>query len=106
MNSAATSLPQQTETLGEAVRLLKIMANPERLSLLCRLTAGECNVGRLQEELAIQQPTLSQQLAILRREGLVATRRNGKQIHYRISDQRVLGILDTLHQQICTGAEQ
>lgn len=85
----------------EAARLLKVLANPDRLRLLCRLSSGECHVSRLQEEVGIAQPSLSQQLAVLRREGLVATRREGKLIHYRIADPRVLSILDTLHQLIC-----
>ncbi len=90
-----------SRSISEAIRLLKVLANPERLRLLCRLVDGECHVSALQEALQIQQPTLSQQLAVLRREDLVATRREGKQIHYRISDPRIEQIILTLHQQVC-----
>ena len=84
-----------------ASQLLKALANPDRLLLLCLLAEGERNVGELQAALGIVQPTLSQQLAVLRREGLVATRRDGKQIHYRVADPAALAVIDTLYQLFC-----
>jgi len=81
--------------------LLKALANPDRLLLLCQLSQGERNVSELEQLLGIQQPTLSQQLAVLRREGLVATRREGKQIHYRISSPEALAVITTLYQLFC-----
>ena len=86
-----------------AGQLLKALANPDRLLLLCQLTEGERSVGELEALLGIQQPTLSQQLAVLRREGLVATRRDGKQIHYRISSPAASAVLDTLYRLFCAG---
>ncbi|HBZ99434.1 MAG TPA: transcriptional regulator, partial [Pseudomonas sp.] len=65
------------------------------------LSQGERNVSELEQLLGIQQPTLSQQLAVLRREGLVATRREGKQIHYRISSPEALAVITTLYQLFC-----
>ena len=62
----------------QAHQLLKALANRDRWLLLCQLVDGERNVGELEELLGIVQPTLSQQLAVLRREGLVDTRREGK----------------------------
>lgn len=56
-----------------AVAALKVLANPERLLLLCQLSQGEFNVGELEEQLDIHQPTLSQQLGVLRSQGVVAT---------------------------------
>ena len=77
---------QQLRANADAAgQLLKALANPDRLLLLCQLSQGERNVSELEALLGIQQPTLSQQLAVLRREGLVETRRDGKQIFYRIS---------------------
>jgi len=84
-----------------ASQLLKVLANPDRLLLLCQLAEGERRVGELQATLGIVQPTLSQQLGVLRREGLVATRRDGKQIHYRIASPAVLAVIHTLYQQFC-----
>lgn len=62
------------------------------------------NVGELARELGIEQPTLSQQLAVLRREALVATRREGKQIYYRIHDRKAMAVIETLYAQFCADA--
>ena len=89
------------EAAGEAVAALKALANPERLLLLCQLSQGECSVGELEEQLDIHQPTLSQQLGVLRREGLVETRRDGKKIFYRVGDARLLALLQALYALYC-----
>ncbi|AIG04689.1 ArsR family transcriptional regulator [Pseudomonas fluorescens] len=86
-----------------ASQFLKALANPDRLMLLCQLSQGERNVSDLESLLGIQQPTLSQQLAVLRREGLVETRRDGKQVFYRISSPPALAVIQTLYQQFCAG---
>ncbi|SDU32828.1 ArsR/SmtB family transcription factor [Halopseudomonas salegens] len=88
----------------QAQALLKTLANRDRLLLLCQLVAGERNVSELEASVGIQQPTLSQQLAVLRREGLVATRREGKQIFYRIDSPEALAVLQTLYQLFCDEA--
>lgn len=85
----------------EAERLLKTLANPDRLLLLCQLSQGELNVGELEQRLGIRQPTLSQQLAVLRREGLVETRRDGKLIYYRIGNASALVVIGALYQVFC-----
>lgn len=84
-----------------ASRLLKALSNPDRLLLLCQLTQGEKRVGELEELVGISQPTLSQQLGVLRDEGLVSTRREGKNIHYRIDSPQALAVLGTLYTQFC-----
>ncbi|WP_311949058.1 ArsR/SmtB family transcription factor [Halomonas piscis] len=89
------------ERAGEAHKLLKTLANIDRLMLLCQLSQGEMNVGELERELGIEQPTLSQQLGVLRREALVATRRDGKQIYYRIADDKAMAVIETLYAQFC-----
>ncbi|MNJ60539.1 Biofilm growth-associated repressor [compost metagenome] len=81
--------------------MLKALANPDRLLLLCQLSQGERHVSELEALLGIQQPTLSQQLGVLRREGLVETRREGKQIYYRISSPEALAVIATLYQLFC-----
>lgn len=86
---------------GEAVAALKAMGNPERLLLLCQMSQGEISVGDLEALLGIHQPTLSQQLGVLRREGVVATRRDGKKVLYRIADARLLVLLRTLYDLYC-----
>ena len=81
--------------------LLKALANPDRLLLLCQLTQGEQTVGALEAALGIRQPSLSQQLGVLRQEGLVATRRDGKQIHYSVASPEALAVLRLLYQLYC-----
>jgi ArsR family transcriptional regulator len=86
---------------GEAVAALRALSNEDRLLLLCQLSQRECSVGELEELLDIRQPTLSQQLGVLRAEGLVTTRREGKFIYYTVADQKILTVLATLYQLYC-----
>jgi DNA-binding transcriptional ArsR family regulator len=86
---------------SEATAALKLLANEDRLLLLCQLSEGEKSVSELEELLDIHQPTLSQQLGVLRTEGLVETRRDGKRIYYSVADPRVLEILHTLYGLYC-----
>ncbi len=81
--------------------LLKALANPDRLLLLCQLSQGEQCVSDLEELLGIVQPTLSQQLGVLRAEGLVSTRRQGKNIFYSVADPAALEILALLYRLYC-----
>ena len=82
--------------------MLRVLANENRLLLLCQLSQGERSVGELEEMLGIRQPTLSQQLGVLRSEELVQTRRDGKQIFYRIADERAQQVLETLYRLYCS----
>lgn len=86
---------------GEAAGLLRSLANPERLILLCALAQGERCVSELARTTGIQQPTLSQQLGVLRDEGLVSTRREGRYIHYQVGSQRALQLLGLLQRLYC-----
>ncbi len=81
--------------------LMKALANSDRLLLLCQLSQGEKSVGELEQILDIRQPTLSQQLTVLREAELVATRREGKNIFYKISSQSALAVMRVLSQEIC-----
>lgn len=94
-------IEQLRENADAAGQLLKALGNPDRLLLLCQLVHGEMNVGELEQRLEIVQPTLSQQLGVLRREGLVDTRRDGRQIYYSISSPEALAIIETLYQIFC-----
>lgn len=86
---------------AEACGLLKVLANPDRLLLLCQLTQGELCVSELEATVGIQQPTLSQQLGVLRDEALVRTRREGKQIYYSIASSEALAVMQVLYQLYC-----
>src|SRR5690625_6511564 len=89
------------EVAKEASTLLSRLANPDRLMILCLLVEGEKNVTEIGKEGGIQQPTLSQQLTVLRKDDLVATRREGKVVYYRIANQDILRIMETLYQIYC-----
>jgi DNA-binding transcriptional ArsR family regulator len=86
---------------GSAVGALKLLANEDRLLLLCQLSQGEMCVSELEEALGIRQPTLSQQLGVLRTEGVVGTRRQGKNIFYSVADRAMLEILTVLYRLYC-----
>ncbi len=85
----------------KATSLMKVMANSDRLMLLCQLSESEKSVGELEKILDIRQPTLSQQLTVLREAELVSTRREGKSIFYRISSQSALAMMQVLSHEIC-----
>ena len=86
---------------GRAVSALKVLANEDRLLLLCQLSHGEMCVSELEQQLDIRQPTLSQQLGVLRGEGVVLTRRQGKNIFYSVADPAVLEVLAVLYRLYC-----
>ncbi len=92
-------------TIGEsssaACGMLKVLANEDRLSILCQLSQGGRNVGELKKLLGIQQPTLSQQLTVLRTEGLVTTQRKGKYIYYSLASVEASEIIKTLFSLYC-----
>lgn len=100
-NMPALDLEWMRGQAAEVVSLLKVMGNPDRLLLLCQMLQGEYSVGELEEMLDIHQPTLSQQLGVLRGEGLVSTRRDGKYIFYSVAHPHVQAILETLHRLYC-----
>lgn len=95
------SISAMRAAASETAAVLRALSNEDRLLLLCQISQGEYSVGELEELLDIRQPTLSQQLTVLRAEGLVDTRRDGKRIFYRVSDQKVLAILAMLYQLYC-----
>ncbi|HEV7256936.1 MAG TPA: sulfite-sensing transcriptional repressor BigR [Bosea sp. (in: a-proteobacteria)] len=91
---------------SEAASLLKTLAHPARLMLACTLAEGEYAVGELEEKLGIRQPTLSQQLGVLRDAGVVETRREAKQIFYRLSEAKAARLIEALYTIFCADEEQ
>lgn len=86
-----------TEVAGH----LKTLAHPVRLMLVCTLVQGEYSVGELEERLDVHQPTLSQQLTVLRDAGIVETRREGKQIFYRLVEAKTAKLITALFTIFC-----
>lgn len=89
------------EQAGEVTATLKLLANQDRLLILCHLVQQELNVSEIETATGIEQPTLSQQLTILRRSNVVTTRRDGKQIYYTIADERMVRLMQTLYGLYC-----
>lgn len=98
-------LDQMRDAATQACRLMKVLANRDRLLLLCQMTQGEKCVSELDALVGIGQPTLSQQLGVLREEALVETRREGKNIYYRIASAETMAVLEVLHRQFCASGE-
>jgi DNA-binding transcriptional ArsR family regulator len=90
-----------SESAREAVELLKALAHETRLQILCNLADAEKHVGELEEALDIRQSTVSQQLARLRLEGLVTSRRDGKQMFYSLASDDVRKIIKVLVDIFC-----
>lgn len=86
---------------GQAVEVLRALSNEARLLVLCQLGGGEKSVGELNASVGLSQSALSQHLAKLRAEGLVATRRESQTIYYRIADPRVTQLVTALHGIFC-----
>ncbi|MEQ1753335.1 MAG: metalloregulator ArsR/SmtB family transcription factor [Micropepsaceae bacterium] len=100
-----TLSPSELKTMqanaGHAVSVLRALSNEARLLVLCQLVQGEASVGDLNDAVGLSQSALSQHLAKLRADGLVATRRDAQTIFYRISDARVSELVSSLHAIFC-----
>jgi DNA-binding transcriptional ArsR family regulator len=86
--------------------LLRTLANPQRLKILSELAAGEMSVGDLQAHIALTQSALSQHLARLRAQNLVATRRQAQTIYYRIVDDEALAMAHALLRLVARRAKE
>jgi DNA-binding transcriptional ArsR family regulator len=98
----AQALPTLEDKAGEVAGLLSLIANERRLLMLCHISrAGEITVGRLGELVGLSQSALSQHLALMRERGVVATRRNGVSIHYRLTDARIEKLMASMMEIFC-----
>ena len=86
----------------EASDLLKALSNRHRLLIICQLIDGERSVGDLAEFLNLRDSTVSQHLALLRKDGLVSARREAQTIFYSIASEPAREVLKTLYQVFCT----
>jgi len=84
------------EATGSASELLKALSHETRLTVLCLLSLGEMSVSEIESLVSLPQATLSQQLARLRLEGLVSTRREGRLIHYRLASKEVHALVEAM----------
>lgn len=116
MKSTATAAPKAVSTgavpvldvqtmrkhSAGAARLMRSLANPHRLMLLCVLAEGELSVSELNRRVTLSQSALSQHLAVLRNEQLVSTRREAQTIYYSVVDGLALRIVRLLHDEFCS----
>lgn len=103
MNNAIGNLKIEFSQVDQVSNCLKVLSNPDRLKILCVLVNTELNVQQIEDCTDIHQPSLSQQLTVLRNHKIVVTRREGKQIFYQLADEKVLVIMQTLYQLYCQG---
>jgi DNA-binding transcriptional ArsR family regulator len=101
MPKTALDIDEMQASAGRACDLMKVLANPDRLLILCQLSQREMCVTELEHDLGIVQPTLSQQLSVLRKAALVATRRDGKNIFYELQSGPALAVIKTLYEHFC-----
>ncbi len=94
-------LAEMAENARAASRFLKALSNHNRLLLLCLLSEGEKTVSELEAALGLRQPAISQQLARLRAEGLIAGRRDGKSIHYHLASEAARRVILLLYELFC-----
>ncbi|HEX5212604.1 MAG TPA: metalloregulator ArsR/SmtB family transcription factor [Pseudolabrys sp.] len=99
-------LDRMVDNAKRASGFLKALAHESRLIILCILTQGEKSVSELEQELNLRQPTVSQQLARLRADGLVATRRDGKVIYYSLASDEARTIIGAIYDVFCRKARR
>jgi DNA-binding transcriptional ArsR family regulator len=101
MNPAGLDFDMLLANARQASELLKALSHEVRLLILCFLIEGEKSVGDIEKMLNLRQPAVSQQLARLRADGLVETRRNGKSIYYSLARNEVRDVIGVLHDAFC-----
>jgi ArsR family transcriptional regulator, virulence genes transcriptional regulator len=101
LDTATFDLTAFEASAAQAAKLLRALANERRLMILCELSDGESSVGSLQARIGLSQSALSQHLRMLRDEGVVATRREGQTIWYRIADPAAARVIATLAEIFC-----
>lgn len=103
MNSIKTPFSRDAmrDQSENASKLLKALANPQRLRILCLLIEQEMTVGQINDQVELSQSALSQHLAILRDKALVSTRKQAQTVFYRVTDGPVTEIIQTLHDLYC-----
>jgi DNA-binding transcriptional ArsR family regulator len=99
--SASDDLAALVRKAREASEFLKALAHENRLLILCNLAGGEKSVSELEALLSLRQPTVSQQLARLRAEGLVSARRDGKTIYYSLASDEARLVIGAIYQAFC-----
>ncbi|TCR76681.1 ArsR family transcriptional regulator [Rhizobium sp. BK376] len=106
MMKAGLSPAEIASRAGEVANLLKTLSHPARLMIVCSLMEGEYSVGELEGKVDVHQPHLSQHLTVLRGSGIVETRREKKQIFYRLTEEKAARLVAALYDIFCVEEEK
>ena len=104
--SRSSELDRMVDNAKRASDFLKALAHESRLMILCILAEGEKSVSELENLLSLRQPTVSQQLARLRADGLVSTRRDGKAIYYKLASDEARIVISAIYDVFCRKARR
>ncbi len=95
------NLPQMKAKVVDVADVLKTLAHPDRLFVLCQLVEGEMGAGQLQENSDLSQSAFSQHLTVLKKAELVSVRKESQHVYYSLKDERVIGLIQQLHSLYC-----
>ncbi|WP_420855591.1 ArsR/SmtB family transcription factor [Vibrio maerlii] len=95
------TIDEMQDNAIEAADLLKLIAHPERLLVVCQLAKGELGVGELQQLSSLSQSAFSQHLTVLRKHNIIRARKESQHVYYSLSDERVNIIVDSLYRVFC-----
>lgn len=101
MKLEANALHDLKDSAEDACALLKALANPHRLMMVCTLIDGEQSVGALAQTLGVRESLASQHLSLLRRDGVVSARRDGQTIYYGLRSGQARALVETLSNLFC-----
>ncbi|MBF9002730.1 ArsR/SmtB family transcription factor [Vibrio nitrifigilis] len=101
MDSLAVDVATMRDSAEEVAELLRIMAHPERLMVLCQLTQGEVGVGQLQQHSALSQSAFSQHLTVLRKQRFIKARKESQLVFYSLADPRIATLIMNLQDLFC-----
>ncbi|EEY99347.1 helix-turn-helix transcriptional regulator [Vibrio cholerae] len=94
-------IEQMKSNAVEVAELLRVMAHPERLMVLCQLTNREMGVGQLQQGSTLSQSAFSQHLTVLRKHGIIQARKESQQVFYSLADSRITALIQSLQNVFC-----
>ncbi|GIC31922.1 transcriptional regulator, ArsR family [Vibrio cholerae] len=94
-------MDEMKKNAEEVAELLRVMAHPERLMVLCQLTQSEMGVGQLQQGSTLSQSAFSQHLTVLRKHGIIQARKESQQVFYRLVDSRITALIQSLQNVFC-----
>ncbi|EGR0550312.1 helix-turn-helix transcriptional regulator [Vibrio cholerae] len=94
-------MDEMKKNAEEVAELLRVMAHPERLMVLCQLTQSEMGVGQLQQGSTLSQSAFSQHLTVLRKHGIIQARKESQQVFYSLADSRITALIQSLQNVFC-----